>query len=271
MTQVHPIEHLRYVARSHGADPVEVAFGAAEALAGVTSDPPALLVSARRLVEHHPSNAQLWTICAHAVTSIDPRGDITSAVAEMSHDDTAGHLVGALADIDSITTVGWSGHLLDALVRSGAVHALVVDSLGDGQDMLRVLSRRDVSCELVAPEGSGTAAASSDVVVLPVFAVGDDASLAPGGALALASTAYCAGRPVWAVAAAGVRLSQPMFEVMSRISLDRPDPWAAGVDVLPHGLVTRVFSPRGGDGDGSELRGLPVPPNAPELTRSLLP
>lgn len=268
MTQVHPIEHLRYVARSHGADPVEVAFGAADALSGVVSDPPALLVSARRLVEHHPSNAYLWTVCAHAVTSIEPRADIASAVAAMSHDDTAGHLVDALVGVDSVTTVGWSGHIVDALVRCGTAHALVVDSLGDGQDALRVLSRRGVGCELVAAEGVGAAATSTDAVVIPVFAVGDETSLAPGGALALASTAYCAGRAVWLVAPAGVRLAQPMFEAMIQVGLGRPDPWAAGLDIVPHGLVSRVF---GADGnhDPSYLRGMSSSPNAPELVRGL--
>ena len=63
---MHPIEHLRYVARAHGADPVEVAMGAADALAGISRDPAAALVAARRLVEHHPTNAPLWSVCAHA-------------------------------------------------------------------------------------------------------------------------------------------------------------------------------------------------------------
>lgn len=265
---MHPIEHLRYVARSHGADPIEVAFGAADALSGVVSDPPALLVSARRLVEHHPSNAFLWTVCAHAVTSIEPRADIAATVRAMSHDDTAGHLVDALSGVETVTTVGWSGHLVDALVRTGTVHALVVDSLGDGQDALRVLSRRGVGCELVASEGVGAAATSSEAVVVPVFAVGDDSSLAPGGSLALASTAYCAGRDVWLVAPHGVRLAGPMFDAMVRIGLERPDPWAAGLDVVPHGLVTKVFC-ADGPHDASHLRDIPSSPNAPELVRGL--
>lgn len=268
MTHVHPIEHLRYVARSHGADPVEVAFGAADALSGVVSDPPALLVSARRLVEHHPSNAFLWTVCAHAVTSIDPRADIAAAVRSMSHDDTGGHLVGALSNVETVTTVGWSGHLVDALVRTGTAHALVIDSLGDGQDALRVLSRRGVGCELVAPDGAGAAAMSADAVVVPVFAVGDETSLAPGGSLALASTAYCAGREVWLVAPAGVRLAQPMFEAMVQVGLGRPDPWAAGLDLVPHGLVSRVFCAEG-DRDSTSLRAMQSSPNAPELLRGL--
>lgn len=269
MTQVHPIEHLRYVARSHGADPVEVAFGAAEALSGVIFDPAATLVAARRLVEHHLVNAPLWSVCAHAVTSIDPRVDIEATVSAMSRDETARHLVDALVGVDTITTVGWSGHLVDALVRAGDVHALVVDSLGDGQDALRLLSRREVSCELVSPEGAGAAATSSDAVIVPVFAVGDETSLCPGGSLALASTAYCSGRPVWLVTPACVRLSQPMYQAMVEASLGRPDPWAAGLDIVPHGLVTRVVASSGSDLGPSHLTQMQCSPHAPELLRGL--
>lgn len=187
----------------------------------------------------------------------------------MSHDDTAGHLVGALSDVETVATVGWSGHLVDALVRAGGVHALVIDSLGDGQDALRVLSRRGVGCELVAQEGAGAAATSADAVVVPVFAVGDETSLAPGGSLALASTAYCAGREVWLVAPAGVRLAQPMFEAMVQVGLGRPDPWAAGLDLVPHGLVSRVFCTEG-NRDSASLRAMQPSPNAPELVRGLI-
>jgi len=239
---VHPIEHLRYVARSHGADPIEVALGAADALAGIASNPAATLVSARRLVEYHPTNAPLWSVCAHGVTSIDPWRDIDRIAREISLDQTASHLADALADAQSIVMVGWSGHLVDALVRRGDVHALVADSLGDGQDALRYLSRHDVSCELVAPEGMAFAASTADVTILSAMAVGDNTVLCPGGALALACVAYCSERPVWMLASVGTRLAQVLYEAMVNELCDRPDPWASGVDIVPHALVGSVFS-----------------------------
>ncbi len=93
---MHPIEHLRYVARAHGADPVEVAMGAADAIAGISRDPAAALVAARRLVEHHPTNAPLWSVCAHAVTSMDPYRDVDDLARRIANDPTATNLVDAL-------------------------------------------------------------------------------------------------------------------------------------------------------------------------------
>lgn len=217
-------------------------MGAADALAGVASNPAAALVSARRLVEHHPTNAPLWSVCAHGVTSMDPWRDIDRIAREISLDETAGHLVDSLADAQSIVMVGWSGHLVDALVRRGDVHALVVDSLGDGQDALRYLSRHDVSCELVAPEGVAFAASTADVTILSAMAVGDNTVLCAGGALALASVAYCNERPVWMLASVGTRLPAVLFDHMVNELCDRPDPWASGVDVVPHALISAIFS-----------------------------
>lgn len=266
MTKVHPIEHLRYVARSHGADPVEIALEAADALGAVARDTSATLVAARRLVEHHPVNAQLWSVCAHAVTAMDPYVAISDVARDISRDATASHVAGALVDASLVCTVGWSGHLVDALSRAGDVHALVVDSLGDGQDALRVLSRRDVSCELVAQEGMAAAAEHCDAVVIAALAVGDSGALCPGGSLAVASVAYCTSRPVWLVVPAASRLPNALFEAMIADVRGRPDPWASGFDVVPVGVVTEVFGPQGRM-TTSSLDRLPACPHAPELLR----
>lgn len=264
---MHPIEHLRYVARAHGADPVEVALGAADALMGVARDPGATLVSARRLVEHHPSNAPLWSVCATAVTSMEPYAAVDSLAQDISTDPVAGHLADALDDVDTIVMVGWSGHVVDALVRRGHMHVLVVDSLGDGQDALRHLSRRDVSCELVAPEGLASAAEAADATVIAALAVGDEASLCPGGSLAVAAVAYCAERPVWMVASRATRLPRALFDAMVAGLRDRPDPWASGVDLVPHALVGTAFTPTGRDETAHGLGSMTVCPPADELLR----
>ena len=266
MTKVHPIEHLRYVARSHGADPVEIALEAADALGSVARDTSATLVAARRLVEHHPVNAQLWSVCAHAVTAMDPYSAIGDVARAISNDATATHLADALESAGSVCTVGWSGHLVDALTRGGDVLALVVDSLGEGQDALRVLSRREVECELVAPEGLAAAAEHADATVIPALAVGDSGALCPGGALAVASVAYCASRPVWLVAPAASRLPNGLFEAMVAEVRGRPDPWASGFDVVPVGIVTEVFGASGRTA-ANALDQIPACPHAPELLR----
>ena len=265
MTKVHPIEHLRYVARSHGADPVDVALGAADALAAVARDSAATLVSAKRLVEHHPLNAPLWTVCAHAVTAMDPYAAVDSVAARIANDPTAQHVRDGLVSAPTVCTVGWSGHLVDALVRHGETRALVVDSWGDGQDALRHLSRRDIECELIAPEGMAIAVEHADATVISAIAVGTTHALCAGGSLALASVAYCAHRPVWLVVAEATRLPESMFDPMVEGVRDRPDPWASGVDLVPYELISDVFSPLGAARDASSIGALEACPAAPEL------
>lgn len=263
---MHPIEHLRYVARSHGADPVEIALEAANALGAVARDTSATLVAARRLLEHHPVNGQLWSVCAHAVTAMDPYVAIGEVARAISSDATASHLADAFSGVALVCTVGWSGHVVDALSRAGDVHALVVDSLGEGQDALRVLSRRHVQCELVAPEGVAAAAEHSDAVVIPALAIGESGALCPGGSFAVASVAYCASRPVWLVAPAASRLPNGTLEAMVADVRGRPDPWASGFDVVPMGVVTELVGPSGRL-PASSIDQVAVCPHAPELLR----
>lgn len=267
VADVHPIEFLRYVARSHGSDPVELAVGAADALSGVTHDPGALMVSARRLVEHHQTNAPLWSVCAHAVTAFEPSRELRDRSRALSSDPTGIHLADALPEGATVCTVGWSGHVVDALVRRGDVRTLVIDSLGDGQDALRHLSRNECDCELVAPEGIGAAVESADVTVVHALAVGDTDVLACGGSLVLASVAWCAQKPVWMVTGEGTRLPAALFDPMVGAVRGRPDPWAAGLDLVPHSIVSSVFSPAGGPLDASALASTEPCPAAVELLR----
>ena len=271
MSDVHPIEFLRYVARSHGGDPVELAMGAADALSGVAHDSGALMVSARRLVEHHGTNAQLWSMAAHAVTSFDAGPELRTRSRALSADPTASTLADAISDGAVVCTVGWSGHVVDALVRRGDAHALVVDSLGDGQDALRYLSNNECSCELVSAEGIGAAVESADVTIISAMAVGDTEVLACGGSLALASVAWCAQKPVWMVAGEGTRLPGALFAPMVEGVRGRPDPWASGVDLVPHSIITSVFTPAGGPLDAGALaRMQPCPPATELLRRSVV-
>jgi hypothetical protein len=250
---------------------VELALGAADALAEVTHDPGALMVSARRLLEHHPTNAQLWSVCAHAVTALDPAHELRTRARALREDQTASHLAGALPDGATVCTIGWSGHVVDALVRRGDVRALVIDSLGDGQDALRVLARNDCECELVAPEGIAAAVEAADVTVIHASAVGDTRFLACGGSLALASVAWCVERPVWLVAPEGSRLPGALFDPMVEAVRGRPDPWASGFDLVDHSIVGTVFLPhRGGAGPGVLGAEEPCPPATELLRRSVV-
>lgn len=239
------MEHLRYVARAHGADPVEVALETAQILAHAAGDPLGLVVSARRLVEHHLTSAPLWWLCARVLTSIDPGGAAREAGALLRSDATGAHLAEALSDEATVCTIGWSGHALDAFVRRGDISVLVVDSLGDGHAALTALDRNDVAAELVAPEGAGAAAVAADAVVIPALACGRDDVLCPGGSLALAAAAYCFDTPVWVVAGRGTRLPDQLWTAMVDGARPRSEPWTNGLDLVPWSLVNTVVSPEG--------------------------
>ncbi len=266
MRKVHPIEHLRYVARAHGADPVEVALEAAEALVHMVRDPAGVVVSARRMMEHHPENAPLWWICAHAVTAMEPHIAIRECARALSTDATSAILQAELPADATVCMAGWSGHLVDALVRRGDVRALVVDSLGEGQDALRVFARRGVDAELVAPEGIAAAVASSDVTIVTAKGTSRLGVLCAGGALPLVALARLLDRPSWLIAPVGVHLAPSLWQAMREDLCDRPDSWAAGYDVMEWAHVSRIVNATGIVDVGRHLAAVSCP-DAPELLR----
>lgn len=66
------MEVLRWVADLSGADPADLVAESASAMRALSHDPAALVLVARRLVDHHPSCGPLWTMCARAMTASDP-------------------------------------------------------------------------------------------------------------------------------------------------------------------------------------------------------
>lgn len=242
---VHPMEHLRYVARSHGSDPVEIALQTANALAPMAADSASLVVLTRRMVEHHPQAGPLWWMCSSALTAIDAYDTLVDNCAALRDDDTARHVVDALPDEGVVTTIGWNGYVIDALVRHGSCTALVVDSLGDGQGALRLFDRTSVAAELVAPEGAGAAAQHSDVIIIGAYACGRDMVMVPGGALALAAVGYVSQVPVWLIAGTGTRLPDALWDHAVNGARSHADPWANDVDIVSLSLFSHVIGPRG--------------------------
>ncbi len=242
---MHPIEHLRYVARSHGSDPIELVLETADAFGSIVGDPAGLVVAARRVVEHHPTNAPLWWMCARVLTALDPRRELRDCIAALQNDETSVHIVDALSDDATVCIVGWNGLVVDALARRGDTFVLVVDSNGEGQHALRYFDRHDIAAELVGPEGAGAAAEFADVTIVSADACGRDSVLAAGGALAIASVAYCSQKPVWLVAGCGTRLADPLWEAVLASARFRPDSWATGVDVVPLAICSFVVGPDG--------------------------
>ena len=91
---MHPIEHLRYVARARGADAGSLAREAATALGTLRADHANLVIASRRIVERHPEVGPLWWLCARLLTSDDP-SSLAWQLADELDDDTPARTIGA--------------------------------------------------------------------------------------------------------------------------------------------------------------------------------
>ena len=96
--EVHPIEHLRYVARAQGADPASLVEETAHALGSLHFDPSGLVVACRRIVERHPFTGALWWLCANVSTSAEPFEAVWELADEIRNDPTGAELGAALPD-----------------------------------------------------------------------------------------------------------------------------------------------------------------------------
>jgi hypothetical protein len=266
---MHPIEHLRYVARASGADPALVASEAADALAQMAAIEPAGLVPAcRRLVERHLTSGPVWWLSARVLGADDQRAAAREAAALLDHDRTMSRLVEALPDGASVAILGWPDVIGDALRRRGDVEALVVDAGGDGS----VLARRLVDAggeAVLVPEGRvGSAAAVAELILVEACVGGPAGVLASPGSLAAAAVGAHLGTPVWAVAGVGRVLPERLWDALvARFDETGDEPWERPAELVPASLLTAVVGPDGlvTAPDGLAAATCPV---APELLRA---
>lgn len=129
---MHPIEHLRYVARASHPDPLVVAQEAAFALLALSHDANGLLVGCRLVIDYHPDNVALWWVCAKAVTSFEPRRTLRECMETMherdrrwSYEDMDDEIENEIVDVPSSTPAPWDMSL-EELQRQfpEAVHLL---------------------------------------------------------------------------------------------------------------------------------------------------
>ena len=105
---MHPIEHLRYVARARGADPASLVRETAHAMSSMRFDPSGLVVACRRVVERHPECGPLWWLCAHLLTAQEPFQLAWELADEIDDDATADALAAAIPDDAVVLTIGWT-------------------------------------------------------------------------------------------------------------------------------------------------------------------
>ena len=163
---MHPIERLRYVARASGADQAMLVRETAGALAAFADDPAGLVTACRRIVARHPGSGPLWWLCSRVLTATEPMREAWTASDELDEDRTGAALARALPEDATVCVIGWPDLVGEALRRRGDLDVLVVDALGEGSGLVRVLERSDVVVTDVPVTGTAAAAAAADLVLL---------------------------------------------------------------------------------------------------------
>ena len=242
---MHPIEHLRYVARATGADPVSLVNETAQALRGLRSEPAGLVLAARRIVERHPTCAPLWWLCASVLAAADPFEKVRELSAQIDADETTNHLVDALPADATVCIVGWNPTALEALARRGDCRAIIVDSFGTGDAAVNALERLDIDVQGVTLEHAAIGVQMSDVVIIDALGCGGTEVLSVGGSHAVAALAYCENKSAWTVTRRGTRLPIELWTAMKLANRDADAPWRSDVDVIPRQLLGRFIGPMG--------------------------
>ena len=242
---MHPIERLRYVARSSGASQEVLVRETAGALAALGFDPPGLVTACRRILDRHPLSGPLWWLSARVLTSNDANNEAWNAADEITADDTGDVLGYHIPDDSVVCVLGWPDVIGDALPRRGDVSVLVVDALGEGSGLVRRLLHADVDADDVPVSGLGAAVTDSTLVLLEASAIGPSGFIGVSGSRAAAATAKHAGVPVWLVGGVGRLLPKRMWEALvGRLEL-MGEPWELDDELVPIDLVDRIAMPTG--------------------------
>lgn len=262
---MHPIERLRYVARSSGADQALLVRETAIALAAFRDDPAGLVAACRRIVDRHPTSGPLWWLCAQVLTAPDGQRAAWEAVDAIETDQTPAELAHALPEEARVSVVGWPELVGEGLPRRGDVAVLAVDALGEGSGLVRRLSHAGVDAVDVQAGGLGAAVASSDVLLLEAVVLGPTGFVGVSGSLAAAAVARQADVPVWVVAGVGRLLPARMWDAVTGRLAARPvDAWDLDEEVVPLALADRICGPGGLQDPVDALRRTDCP-IAPEL------
>lgn len=263
---MHPIERLRFVARSQGAPADLLVEEAAGALGAFRDDPAGMVAACRRIIDRQLTCGPLWWLCARILCAPEPMAEARAAVADLEADPTSRRLAAALPDDATVVVFGVPELTLAALARRGDVRPLVVDVDGMADDVVRYLERVDVVAEAVPARSVAVAVDRADLVVVEASAAGPATVLAPSGARAGAAVAGRAGTPVWLTVGTGRLLPERMWDaLMSRWSAS-VGPFDAAEEELALDHVDRVACPDGPVEPSEAVRRIDCPV-APELFR----
>jgi hypothetical protein len=264
---MHPIEHLRYVARARGGDASSLVREAAVALGSLRADHANLVIACRRIVQRHPEAGPLWWMSARLLTSDDPDRLAWEVADEVEADPTPRRIAAAFPDGATVLTIGWPDVGGEALMRRGDVRVFCADSRHEASSFMQRLERCDVECEPIPAEVLARAAAEADLVLIEAMAACRDRVLAPVGSHVVAAVARSVATPVWLAAGIGRRLPVEYVDAISEAVVTESAVWDLDLDDVPVSLITHVGS-RDGVSDDVAAALASDTPFAPELLRS---
>ena len=257
---MHPIERLRWVARSPEGELSLVAAEAADALASFADDPAGLVVASRRLIERRPAAGPLWWLASRVLCALDPVFEAMDAAADLERDRTPVSLAGDLPG-GTIAIVGWPDHASAALrmrarmggddsAEAARDRVVVIPSAPGGRGVspredsswgcVDWLQGHGVDARLLRDGEVAAAGRRCVLALLEATAVGPDSFVAPAGSASLAAAAREAQRPVWLVAGVGRILPAALYEALTRrIAAD------GTFEVVPLAVVDEIAGPAG--------------------------
>ncbi|MFN8050950.1 MAG: hypothetical protein U0Q22_05915 [Acidimicrobiales bacterium] len=264
---MHPIERLRYVARSTGAPQETLIVESARALATFHDDPVGLVTACRRVVSRQIAAGGLWWLCSRMLCAAEPLDEARAVVEAVEDDTTPRSLALALDPEATVAVLGWPSGVAEALIKRGSGETLVVDCLNEGSALVRYLDGHGIDAVDVPLGGLGAAVATADVLVLEAGAASVEAALSVTGSLAAAAVARHAGVPVWLVVGVGRALPTRVWDALvSRWDVS-DEPWEADEEIVPLSLVDVVIGPDG-PLDAAAVASLVDCPIAPELFKA---
>lgn len=241
---VHPIEQLRYVARSTGADAAMLTQEAASALSMFAGDHHALLTGCKSLLTRQPAVGPLWWMCSRLLSDADTRGAVRQVMAELHHDPTVDELVDAISPSATVLLLGWPDTVIRAVARRPDLVVLVIDVDGQGHAAVRRLDRADVDAEAIDALHMAGAVEAADVVIVEAGALGESAALVEVGGFTAAAVARASNTPVWLVAAVGRALPEAYWqEIVLRIAEPDLPPFVADHEIVSISSFGRRFGP----------------------------
>ena len=264
---MHPIERLRYVARSSGAPQDLLIIESARALATFHDDPVALVTACRRVVSRQLSSGGLWWLCSRLLCAAEPLDEARAVIEEVEDDTTWRTLTLALEPDATVAVLGWPAGVSEALVKRGSGETLVIDAASEGSSFVRYLNGHGVDAVDVPLSGLSAAVAAADVLVLESSAASPTATMSIMGALSAAAVAKHQGVPVWMVVGVGRALPTNVWDAMVK-RWDTPDePWELEDEIVPLDLIDSIIGPNAAVSP-AQLGSLVTCPIAPELFKA---